>query len=42
MSIYRTLRLRSLNPTKTMTNALKPYVTTGELTPLPTSTPANG
>jgi hypothetical protein len=36
MSVYRTLRLRGLNPTKTITNALKTYLTTGELPPLPT------
>jgi len=42
MSIYRTLRLRGLNPTKTTANALKSYVTTGKLPPLPTSTAADG
>jgi len=36
MSVYRTLKLRGLNPTKTITNALKTYLTTGELPPLPT------
>jgi len=36
MSVYRTLRLRGLNPTKTITNALKTYLTTGELPSLPT------
>ena len=36
MSVYRTLRLRGLKPTKTITNALKTYLTTGELAPLPT------
>ena len=36
MSVYRTLRLRGLNPTKTITNALRTYLTTGELPPLPT------
>jgi len=35
MSVYRTLRLRGLNPTKTITNALKTYLTTGELPLLP-------
>ena len=35
MSIYRTLRLRGHNPTKTITNALKTYLITGKLPPLP-------
>jgi len=35
MSVYRTLRLRGLNPTKTIANALKTYLTTGEIPPLP-------
>ena len=35
MSVYRTLRLRGLNPTKTIANALKAYLTTGQLPPLP-------
>ena len=35
MSVYRTLRLRGLNPTKTIANALKTYLTTGQLPPLP-------
>ena len=42
MSVYRTLRLRGLNPTKTITNALKTYLTTGELPPLPTGSIADG
>jgi transposase len=35
MSVYRTLRLRGLNPTKTIADALKTYLTTGTLPPLP-------
>jgi len=35
MSVYRTLRLRGHDPTKTITNALKTYLTTGKLPPLP-------
>jgi len=35
MSVYRTLKLRGLNPTKTIADALKTYVTTGKLPPLP-------
>lgn len=42
MSVYRTLRLRNLNPTKTITNAMKTYLRTGQLPPLPTGTIANG
>ncbi len=36
MSVYRTLKLRGLNPTKTIANALRTYLATGELPPLPT------
>jgi transposase len=35
MSVYRTLRLRGLDPTKTIADALKTYLTTGQLPPLP-------
>ncbi len=35
MSVYRTLRLRGLNPTKTIANALKTYLTTAQLPALP-------
>ena len=42
MSVYRTLRLRGLNPTKTIADALKTYLTTGKLPPLPDATIANG
>lgn len=42
MSIYRTLRLRGLNPTKTIADALKTYLTTGQLPPLPDQATADG
>ena len=35
MSVYRTLKLRGLNPTQTIADALKTYLTTGQLPPLP-------
>ncbi len=35
MSVYRTLKLRGLNPTKTIAETLKTYLTTGKLPPLP-------
>ncbi len=35
MSVYRTLRLRGLAPTKTIAEALKAYLKTGQLPPLP-------
>ncbi len=35
MSVYRTLKLRGLDPTKTIAHALKTYLTTGQLPPLP-------
>ena len=35
MSVYRTLKLRGLDPTKTIADALKTYLTTGQLPPLP-------
>ena len=35
MSVYRTLKLRGLAPTKTIADALKTYLTTGQLPPLP-------
>jgi len=35
MSVYRTLRLRGHHPTKTIADALKTYLTTGQLPPLP-------
>jgi transposase-like protein len=42
MSVYRTLRLRGLDPTKTITAALRTYLQTGQLPPLPNKVPANG
>ena len=35
MSVYRTLRLRGLNPTQTIADALKTYLTTEKLPRLP-------
>ena len=37
MSVYRTLKLRGHNPIQTITNALRTYLTTGTLPPLPAS-----
>jgi len=42
MSVYRTLKLRGLDPTRTIAEALKTYVTTGQLPPLPDTDIANG
>ncbi len=42
MSIYRTLRLRGLNPTKTIADALKTYLKTGQLPPLSDAAIADG
>ncbi len=42
MSVYRTLKLRGLNPTKTIADALKNYVATGKLPPLPEVIIADG
>ena len=42
MSVYRTLRLRGLNPTKTIADALKTYLATGRLPPLPDTDIADG
>ena len=35
MSVYRTLKLRGLNPTKTIADALRTYLATGKLPQLP-------
>lgn len=35
MSVYRTLRLRGLHPTQTITEALRTYLTTAQLPTLP-------
>jgi len=42
MSIYRTLRLRGHDPTQTITAALRTYLQTGKLPPLPAQVVANG
>lgn len=42
MSVYRTLQLRGLDPTRTLTDALGRYLTTGQLPPLPDETIADG
>ena len=42
MSVYRTLKLRSLNPTKAIANALRTYLATGQLPPLPDADIADG
>ncbi len=42
MSVYRTLKLRGHNPTKTIAQALKTYLTTGQLPPLPAGSIACG
>jgi transposase len=42
MSIYRTLQLRGLNPTQTIADALKAYIKTGTLPPLPDKLSADG
>jgi hypothetical protein len=42
MSIYRTLKLRGHDPLKTLVDALKHYVRTGSLPPLPESVTSDG
>ena len=42
MSVYRTLRLRGCDPTKTIANALRRMLQTGALPPLPVETVADG
>lgn len=42
MSVYRTLKLRGLHPTQTVVQALRTYVRTGQLPPLPSPAIANG
>lgn len=42
MSIHRTLKLRGLNPTRSIADALKRYLATGQLPPLPNSAIAGG
>jgi len=42
MSVYRTLKLRGLNPTETIAAALRTCVATGKLPPLPDPAIAHG
>jgi transposase len=42
MSLYQTLKLRGLQPTETVTQALRDYVATGQLPPLHASSIARG
>jgi hypothetical protein len=42
MSVYRTLRLRGHDPLQTIAHALRTYLQTGQLPPLPTPVTANG
>jgi len=42
MSVYRTLKLRGLNPTRTIADALRAYLATGQLPPLPNRDIADG
>lgn len=42
MSVYRTLRLRGLDPTRTIADALRTYLSIGQLPPLPDAAIANG
>jgi hypothetical protein len=42
MSVYRTLRLRGRDPTKTITAALRTYLQTGQVPPLPDKIAAHG
>ena len=42
MSLYRTLKLRGHDPTKTIAAALKTYVQAGQLPPLPHAVTADG
>jgi hypothetical protein len=42
MSVYRTLRLRGHDPLQTLSSALRTYLQTGHLPPLPAEHAANG
>jgi len=42
MSVYRTLKLRGHNPMDAIASALRTYLTTGQLPPLPAQIAANG
>jgi transposase len=42
MSIFRTLKQRGHNPLQIIVSALRTYLITGKLPPLPEKVPANG
>ncbi len=42
MSVYRTMKLRGLDPTKSIADALRTYLATGQLPPLPDTDIADG
>jgi transposase len=42
MSVYRTLRMRGHDPLKTIADALRTCLQTGDLPPLPAQAPASG
>ncbi len=42
MSVYRTLKLPRLNPADTVTHALRTYVATAQLPPLPNANTEHG
>ena len=42
MTIFRTLKVRGHHPIDTLVDALRTYVTTGELPPLPAPATADG
>jgi uncharacterized protein (UPF0297 family) len=42
MSVYRTLKQRGHPPIETMTHAIRTYLTTGQLPPLPPMAAAGG
>lgn len=42
MSVYRTLRLRGHDPLELIAAALRSYLQTGQLPPLPAASTANG
>ncbi len=42
MSVFRTMRLRGLEPTRTIAEALRTYLQTGKLPPLPSANAARG
>ena len=42
MSVYRTLKLRGLDPVRTVSDALRTYLATGQLPALPVQSVADG